>query len=149
MRKFQFRLQSLLNYEGFKFQQTQHEAADIRRAILDCRQNISQLLDKLRQSQKALAAETQAGIESTRFLQVKAFQTSLGLEIDRGRQQCGELERKLQNKMKQLMARSVKKKSLENFKKRQQQAHYFQEEKKLEKNNQEMILMREARKRLR
>jgi flagellar export protein FliJ len=148
MKKFRFRLQALLKYEGFKVQQAQNEVANVRRDINTCEDRIVHMHSEISASGSSLMSEAEAGMDAHRYLRFKEFQEALAHKVAGEKVQRKELEKKHQRKMKQLKAASVKKKALENFKDRQQQKYYAKAEKDQAKTTEEMVLIREARKKL-
>jgi flagellar export protein FliJ len=147
MKKFRFRLQALLNYEDFRLQQAQSEVAAARRAVNTCENKIASMQSQLNHSHEAMSSEIRKGMDSNRFLNIKAFQTALAHQADTEENRRGQLEKDCRGKEKQLRRQSVKKKALENYKDRKQQDYHDKINRKIEKTNEEMVLLREVRKR--
>nr|WP_321402547.1 flagellar export protein FliJ [uncultured Desulfobacter sp.] len=123
MKKFQFRLQSLLRYKCHLEQVAKQEMARAVADILACEQRITQLQNEKSSATDQLDALVEKGIGAGQFNRYRQFITGTDQTIMSERNRKTELEKILDKKREALKQRTVDKKSLERLREKQEREY--------------------------
>jgi len=145
MKKFKFRLQSLLRYREFLERRAQLEAADIQSRIRICEDAIRRHREQYDSILKDFEKELQRGIRSERYTSFTAYLGKIESDMETDIQHRKKLFDELARKQQELMKRSVHKKVMVNFKQKQTESYYSRMLKDIQKETDEMIIMRKTR----
>ena len=119
MKKFQFRLQSLLKYKRHLEQVAKQEMAKAVADVLTCEQRITELQKDKISATDQLESQVEKGMEAGRFNRYTEFITALDQTIILERNKKIELEKILSDKRDALKQRTIDKKSLERLREKQ------------------------------
>ena len=119
MKRFSFKLQSLLNYKGYLERLARQETAKARMDIVDCDKQIARLKQQLAASGKQMDNKMRKGICAGEFKQHQDFlsATQTGMEEEKNRKH--HLEKIWEEKQILLKKRSVEKKSMDHLREKQ------------------------------
>ena len=123
MKKFQFRLQSLLNYKCHLEQIAKQAMAQAVADVLACEQRIAELQEEKISAVEQLDVLVEKGIGAGQFNRHRQFITALDQMITLERSRKTELEKILDQKRQELKKRTIDKKSLERLREKQALEH--------------------------
>ncbi|MCW8800160.1 MAG: flagellar export protein FliJ [Desulfobacter sp.] len=126
MKKFQFRLQSLLKYKRHLEQVAKQEMAKAVADVLTCEQRITELQKDRISATDQLESQVEKGMGAGQFNRYTEFITALDQMIIREQSKKTELEKILSDKRDALKQRTIEKKSLERL--REKQAREYTQE---------------------
>ena len=126
MKKFQFRLQSLLKYKRHLEQVAKQEMAKAVADVLTCEQRITELQKDRVSATDQLEFQVEKGMGAGRFNRYTEFITALDQMIILEQNKKTELEKILSDKRDALKQRTIEKKSLERL--REKQAREYTQE---------------------
>ena len=126
MKKFQFRLQSLLKYKRHLEQVAKQEMAKAVADVVTCEQRITELQKDRISATDQLEAQVEKGMGAGQFNRYTEFITALDQMIIREQSKKTELEKILSDKRDALKQRTIEKKSLERL--REKQAREYTQE---------------------
>jgi flagellar protein FliJ len=145
MKRFQFRLESLLRYREHLLEQAQQEVARIRGDVLACDERIVLLEKDSTATHQELETEVSTGIDTKRYQHftkyLEGIESHQGVENLRRKQ----LMKLLEEKQKHLHQRAVDKKVLENLKNRRRDDYYKDLIQTLHKETDDTVIVRQAR----
>lgn len=144
MKRFQFRLEPLLRYREHLLQQAQLEVARVRADLLACEERILQHEKDYQETGQELDGEIAAGIESKRYKHYTAYLAGVESNLAAENQRRKELLKRLDEKHRHLLQRSIDKKVLENFKNRRREDYYRQSLKTIQKESDDTSILRKA-----
>jgi flagellar FliJ protein len=145
MRRFQFRLESLLRYREYLEKQVKQEVADVRAEILQCEERIDRYETDQAETTQELEQEVATGIDSKRYKHYTDFIESIEAGIQAENMLLDELQMRLSEKQRQLAQRSVDKKVLEKLKDRRREEYHQEAIRRFQKESDDMIVTRNAR----
>ena len=145
MKRFQFRLESLLRYREYLEKQAKQEVANVRSDILRCEERITRYEKDHAETTQELEEEVATGIDSKRYKHYTGYIESIESNIQAETIQQDELRTLLSEKQKQLAQRSVDRKVLEKLKDRRREEYYQETLKTFQKETDDMIVTRKAR----
>jgi flagellar protein FliJ len=145
VKRFCFRLESLLRYRQYLERKSQLEVARVRAEIMACERRIDQLKKDAEVAGVDLAMESEAGVDAGRFLlftnYLSGIDSVIAMEDERRKTHMTELVRK----QKVLAEKSRDKKMLDNLKERRK-TEYYQEMLAAErKEADDTVILRKAR----
>nr|WP_320190928.1 flagellar export protein FliJ [uncultured Desulfobacter sp.] len=123
MKRFQFRLQSLLKYKRHLEQVAKQEMAKAVADVLACEQRITQLQKERILATDQLDALVEQGIGAGQFNRYRQFITSIDQTIILERKKKTELEKILADKRDILKQKTIDKKSLERLREKQEREY--------------------------
>ena len=145
MKRFQFRLESLLRYREHLLGQAKQEVARIRADVLACDERITLLEKDSDVTNQELDKEVSAGIDVKRYQHytkyLEGIESNLGAE-NLSRKQMVKL---FEEKQKLLHQRAIDKKVLENLKNRRRDDYYKDLIQRLHKETDDTVIDRQAR----
>ncbi len=147
MRRFQFRLASLLRYREYLEKQAKQAVASVRSDIVQCEERIARYETEQAETTKALEEEIATGIDSKRYTHYTDFIESIDAGIQTEAVHREALRTLLLEKQKQLAQRSVDKKVLEKLKDRRREEYYQEALRTFQKETDDMIVTRNERSR--
>ena len=106
-KKFEFKLQSLLNFRRHKELIAQQEVSQAVMDLLNCQEQIKSLEEQRAGAEVVLEERVKEGVSATVFNQYSDYITGLGYSIQRERQQEVHYETVLTEKRKILKQRSI------------------------------------------
>ncbi len=145
MKKFQFRLQPLLNYRRHLEQLAKQEMAKVVADIAACEQRIQGLLDDGREAAQKLDRLVEKGMEAGSFNSYRNFITSVEYTVSQERALKAGLEKTLEEKREALKKRTIEKKALERLREKQADAYTQEMIREEQKGLDEMASVRKAR----
>ena len=145
MKRFQFRLESLLRYREHLLEQAQQEVAGIRADVLACDERIALLEKDSAANNQKLDKEVSAGIDVKRYQHYTKYLE--GIESNLGAENLSrkQLMKFLEEKQKHLHQRAIDKKVLENLKNRRRDDYYKDLIQRLHKDTDDTVIVRQAR----
>jgi flagellar protein FliJ len=145
MKRFQFRLESLLRYREHLLEQAQQEVARIRADILACDERIAHMEKDSAETDQELDKEVSAGIDVKRYQHYTKYLEGIESNIGRENLRQKQLMKLLEEKQKHLHQRAVDKKVLENLKNRRRDDYYKDLIQTLHKETDDTVIVRQAR----
>lgn len=135
-KKFEFKLQSLLNFRRHKELIAQQEVSQAVMDLLNCQEQIKSLEEQRAGAEVVLEERVKEGVSATVFNQYSDYITGLGYSIQRERQQEVHYETVLTEKRKILKQRSIDKKAMERLREKRKLEHtqmlLYEEQKELD-----------------
>lgn len=119
MKRFSFRLQSLLDYKGYLERTAQQETAKARMDIVDCDKQIARLKQKLAVSGKQMDNKITKGICAREFKQHQDFLSAMQTGMQEEKNRKHHLEKIWEEKQILLKKRSIEKKSMDHLREKQ------------------------------
>lgn len=145
MKKFQFRLKSLLKYKRHLEQVAKQEMAQAVADVLACEQRIVGLQKERIAAAEQLESLVEKGMGAGQFNQYTQFITAVDQMIMLERTQKTELEKILEEKRNALKQRTIDKKSLERLREKQAREYTHEMIREEQKNLDEITSLRTAR----
>lgn len=145
MKKFQFRLQSLLKYKRHLEQVAKQEMAKAVADILTCEQRITGLQKDRISATEQLDSQVEKGMGAGRFNRYREFITALDQSIILERNKKNELEKILDDKREALKQRTIDKKSLERLREKQAREYTHEMIREEQKSLDEIASLKTAR----
>ena len=145
MKRFLFRLESLLRFREHLLQQAQQEVARVCSEVLACEERISRFEKDSAETSQELDKEIAAGIDEKRYKHYTDYLKGIESKLESENVHREELLKLLEEKQKHLTQRSVDKKVLENLKNRRREDYYNEMMKTLYKETDDVAILREAR----
>jgi len=145
MKKFQFRLQSLLKYKRHLEQVAKQEMAKAVADVLACEQRIAQLQQERISATDQLDDLVEKGIGAGQFNRYRQFITAIDQTIILERNKKTKLEKILDAKRKTLKQKTIEKKSLERLRKKQEREYTHEMLREEQKNMDEIASLKTAR----
>lgn len=145
MKKFQFRLQSLLKYKRHLEQVAKQEMARAVADVLACEQRITGLQNDKISADEQLESLVEKGMGAGQFNRYRQFITALDQMIILERTRKTELEKILGDKRNALKQRTIDKKSLERLQEKQTREYTHEMIREEQKNLDEIASLRTAR----
>ncbi|MBP8828419.1 MAG: flagellar export protein FliJ [Desulfobacter sp.] len=146
MKKFQFRLQSLLKYKRHLEQVAKQSMAQSVADLLACEQHITELQNDRITATDQLDALVEKGMGAGQFNRYRQFITAVDQMIMLEHTRKTELEKILDDKRKALKQRTIEKKALERLREKQAREYTHKMLREEQKNLDEMTSLRTARK---
>lgn len=146
MKRFQFRLKSLLHYREFREQQARQAVSNARRALRDCEADMARLQGRLDDARAACDREAAAGLSAARFLQFARFVAWIETRREAAQARRETLLKELSACQTRLADTAVQRRSVENLKERRESEYDQDMAKELQKQTDEIALMHRARK---
>ena len=145
MKRFQFRLESLLRYREHLLEQAQQEVAGIRADVLACDERIALLEKDSAANNQKLDKEVSAGIDVKRYQHYTKYLE--GIEFNLGAENLSrkQMVKLFEEKQKHLHQRAIDKKVLENLKNRRRDDYYKDLIQRLQKDTDDTVIVRQAR----
>jgi len=145
MKKFQFRLQSLLNFKRHLEQVAKQDMARAVSDVLACEQRITGLQEDRAAAADQLESQVEKGMGADQFNRYRQFITALDQMLMGERQRKIELERILEKKRDGLKQRTIEKKSLERLREKQAREYTHEMIREEQKSLDETASLRTAR----
>jgi len=145
MKKFQFRLQSLLKYKRHLEQVAKQEMAQAVADVLACEQHITQLQNDGISAMDQLDSLVEKGIGAGQFNRYRQFITATDQMISLERNRKTELEKILDEKRDALKQKTIDKKSLERLREKQDREYTHEMIREEQKSLDEMTSLKTAR----
>lgn len=123
MKKFRFRLESLLKYKRHLEQVAKQETAQAVADVLACEQRMTELQNQRISATEQLDALVEKGMGAGRFNRYRQFITAMDQTILFERNRKTELEKILDEKREALKQRTIDKKSLERLREKQKREY--------------------------
>ena len=145
MKRFQFRLESLLQYREHLMQTAQQEVARIRSELLACEERISRYEKNYVETGETLDKEISTGIDVKRYRHYTSYLD--GIESNKESENLHRIELLaiLEEKQKHLAQRSIDKKVLENLKNRRRDDYYQEMMNTVYKESDDAMILRVER----
>lgn len=145
MKKFQFRLQSLLKYKRHLEQVAKQEMAKAVADVLNCEQRITGLQKDRISAADQLESQVEKGMEAGQFNRYRQFITARDEMIILERNKKTELEKILGDKRDALKQRTIDKKSLERLREKQAREYTHEMIREEQKSLDEITSLKTAR----
>lgn len=145
MKKFQFRLQSLLRYKRHLEQVAKQEMARAVADVLACEQRIIQLQNEKSSAADQLDTLVEKGIGAGQFNRYRQFITGTDQTIIFERNRKTELEKILDEKRQTLKQKTIDKKSLERLREKQEREYTHEMLREEQKGLDEIASLKTAR----
>ena len=145
MKKFQFRLQSLLKYKRHLEQVAKQAMAQAVADLLACEQHLAGLQNDRITAMDQLDAQVEKGMDAGQFNQYRQFITAVDQIIMLERTRKTELEKILDNKRDALKQRTIEKKALERLREKQAREYTHEMLREEQKSLDEISSLRTAR----
>ena len=145
MKKFQFRLQSLLKYKRHLEQVAKQAMAQAVADLLACEQHLAGLQNDRITAMDQLDAQVEKGMDAGQFNRYRQFITAVDQIIMLERTRKTELEKILDNKRDALKQRTIEKKALERLREKQAREYTHEMLREEQKNLDEIASLRTAR----
>ncbi|MDD4274061.1 MAG: flagellar export protein FliJ [Desulfobacter postgatei] len=146
MKKFQFRLQSLLKYKRHLEQVAKQSMAQAVADLLACEQHIAELQNDRIRATDQLDALVEKGMGAGQFNRYRQFITAVDQMIMLEHTRKTELEKILDDKREALKQRTIEKKALERLREKQAREYTHKMLREEQKNLDEITSLRTARK---
>ena len=145
MKKFQFRLQSLLRYKRHLEQVAKQEMARAVADVLACEQRIIQLQNEKISATDQIDTLVEKGIGAGQFNRYRQFITGTDQTIILERNKKNELEKILDKKRQALQQKTIDKKSLERLREKQEREYTHEMLREEQKSLDEIASLKTAR----
>jgi flagellar FliJ protein len=146
MKRFSFRLDSILGYRRYQEKRAQRDLFNARHEQAQRKRAAEQLADKRTETADACTEEGFKGIDVPRYHLYKTFLRSLNKDLDKAHLKLGEGEEEIHAKQSVLTRRSVEKKSLEVLRDLKVKAYKLSIEQEEQKAMDELVILRKDRK---
>ncbi|MCF6247328.1 MAG: flagellar FliJ family protein [Desulfobacula sp.] len=138
MKRFQFKLESLLNYRKYLERLAQQETARAQMDVKTCEAAIVQLKAVFHQQSNQIEEVLLKGMTASQFRQSHDYLDAVKNQIEGGNRRKTQLKGILKEKVKKLKKKSIDKKAMELYREKQKEI-YTQEFIKLEQKEQDEI----------
>lgn len=145
MKRFKFRLQSLLNFREYLEQLAQQMTAKAHMDVKDCENQIRDLKDRYLIASESLEADMVKGLDAIRFRQHHMYLDRVENEIKEQSIHKEELVKILEEKLRDLKKRSIDKKVIEQLKEKKTREYTDEFLKSEQKIQDEMSSVTKAR----
>ncbi len=145
MKKFQFRLESLLRFRAFGERMAQIAVAGAQLNIRECEASIKQSEKDLVFTAKKLDTEMSSGIDANRYQWYTSYIAGIETFLEAERKRLEKLLKILVEKQKKLAQKSMEKKVMGNLKDRKKEEYYSDMVKSIQKETDDTIIIRKAR----
>jgi len=145
MKRFEFRLEPLLQFREHLLEQVQQEVGKIRADMLACDERIALFEKDYADACQELDQEVSAGIDEKRYQHYTRYLTGIESNLEIEHLHRKQLMTLLDQKQKQLHQRSVDKRVLENLKNRRRADFYRNWMQMLHKETDDTVIVRQAR----
>lgn len=145
MKRFRFRLESLLRYRKYLERKAQLEVARVQAEIMACERRIDQLRRDAETAGVHLAAEAETGVDAGRFLLFTNYLSGIDAFIAAEDECLKAHMNELARKQKALAEKSMEKKMLDNLKERKKEVYYQEMLAAERKEADDTIILRKAR----
>ncbi len=145
MKRFRFRLASLLRYRQYLERKAQLEVARVRSDIVACDRRIGQLKNDFEAAGRRLETEAETGVDAVRYLLFTNYLSGIDSFIEAENERRKRFLKELAKKQKILAERSMEKKILENLEERKKEAYYHEMLTAERKEADDTIILRKAR----
>jgi flagellar FliJ protein len=146
MKKFEFRLESLLRYREHKEARALQAWSQAQHRLQACQEKIVEYQKVQKRKETELDELSAAGMDMERYRIYMDYLAGMEIAIEKEKQHLQQLQKIFAEKQAELAHKAVDKKMMENFKSRQKE-RYIREMQVLEyKNADDMTLLRKARK---
>jgi flagellar FliJ protein len=146
MKRFSFRLDSILGYRRYQEKRAQRDLVNARHEQAQRTQAAKQLADKRMEAAEACTEEVFSGMDVPRYHLYKAFLRSLNKDIHKAHIKLRQGEEEIHAKQSVLTRRSVEKKSLEVLRDLKAKAYNLGIEHEEQKAMDELVILRKDRK---
>lgn len=126
MKKFQFKLQPLLNYRDYLERVAKQRTAAARRDVVLCEKQIADLKNLYESNVSEIEKELQQGISAESFQNYWNYLNSVNFAIEQEKQRKIKLARILKEKLQELKKKRIDKKAMELYRERLK-TQYIQE----------------------
>ncbi|MFO7494429.1 MAG: flagellar export protein FliJ [Desulfobacterales bacterium] len=141
MKRFRFRLASLLRYREFREQQARQAVSNARRALLDCEAAMARLQGRLDDARTACEREAADGVTAQRFLNFTRFAAGLETRRDAEQERRQTLLRELAACQTRLAEAAVQRRAVEKLKERRESEYNQDMAKELQKQTDEIAIL--------
>lgn len=145
MKKFRFRLESLVRYREFLERRKQLEVAKARSDVISCEQSIEQTRISFSHAVNLLEDNLCKGMDAERFLRVTNYLSGLESFENMEKKRHVKLLGILTRRQEELAKKSVEKKAIEKLKLRQKEEYYATMLKEEQKSLDDIVILRQAR----
>jgi flagellar FliJ protein len=145
MKRFRFRLESLLRYRGYLAQLAQQEVAGVRSEISSCEERISQYEKDYTETAKELEEEMSLGMDSRRYRHYTRYLKGIESSLEAENVNRKEMLDRLFAKKRQLEQRTLDKKVLEKLKNRRREDYYKEALYTQQKETDDTIILQKVR----
>jgi len=145
MKRFEFRLESLLQYREHLLEQSQQEVAKIRADLLACDERIALFEKDYAATCQELDQEVSVGIDVKRYQHYTRYLAGIESNLEIEHLHRKQLMTMLEQKKKQLHQRSIDKRVLENLKNQRRSDFYRNLLQTLHKETDDTVIVRQAR----
>ena len=146
MKRFSFRLDSILGYRKYQEKRAQRDLVNARHEQAQRTRAAKQLADKRMETAEACTEEVFSGMDVPRYHLYKAFLRSLNKDIHKAHIKLRQGEEEIHAKQSVLTRRSVEKKSLEVLRDLKAKAYNLGIEHEEQKAMDELVILRKDRK---
>ncbi len=145
MKKFRFRLESLVRYRAFLERRKQLEVAQARSDVLACERTIAQLHQARQATGEQVVQDLARGMDAVRFQNAQNYMSGLASEEMTAQGRRNTLLSVLSSRQKELAEKSVEKKAIEKIKERRKEEYYAAAMKEEQKTLDDIVILRRAR----
>ncbi len=145
MKKFRFKLESLLQYREHLERIAQQEVAKARSNIVACEENITRLKNEHQKISFELDSEVATGIVAERYKLYTAYIYGIESSVASEEKRLQNLLKVFKEKQNILTQKSIEKKVIENLKGRKKEEYYDNMFKNIQKESDDTIITRKAR----
>ena len=145
MKRFEFRLQPLLNYRSYLEQMAKQDTAKARMDVMDSQKRIDLIREELTVSAGRMDDMVKKGVTASFFRQLTSYMDGMAFDMENETRKKSSLEKILEQKVEILKNKTKEKKSMELLKEKKKE-EYIQEMMKLEqKGLDEISSLKKAR----
>lgn len=145
MKRFDFRLQSLLNYRKYLEQIARQDTAKARMNVMDSQKRIDTLKDTLAVSAGKMEKLVEKGVPALFFRQFTNYMNGIAFDVDDETRKKASLEKLLEEKVEILKNKSREKKSMELLREKKRQEYIQEMLKSEQKSLDEISSLKKAR----
>ena len=145
MKKFSFRLQSVLDFRKHLEKMAQMEVAKARKDLMDSERRLKELNDDYDVTAMGFDVEMSKGISSERFHFFTDYLSSLDSRIEREEQMKTTFSGILREKQSVLREKSIDRKTIEKLKEKHKNEYYDKMLKDMQKEVDDMVIIRQKR----
>lgn len=144
MKKFVFRLESLLRYREHLEEQARMAAGKAQADVNESRAEIERSRKSLETSRGAMFGEVEVGVEGSRFLAYTSLLSGIESDMSKERSHLESLKEVLKKRQQELSEKRVDKRAMENLKTARQDEYYDRMRKTEQKEADDLVLIRKA-----
>ncbi len=145
MKRFEFKLQPLLNYRAYLEKLARQDAAKARLELLECEKRINSLKEELRRSAGRIDRLASKGVSAGIFKQFTNYMDAVDRDMGAETLRKASLAKVLEQKIEMLKNKTRDKKAMERLREKKEQAHVKEMLREEQKTLDEISSLKKAR----